>query len=904
MQGDQVQGDKIEHHYHGERPPSHNTAALQKHYLEWLFKNVTDVPLADIDPQIADMVTEKPDSRLTLDAIYTALLTISAEPPSQVKTPDSLSHERARPLPALAQLDRRHYLVLLGEPGSGKSTFVNFVTMCLAGALLDHPTVNLNLLTTSVSDGEEDELFDGDLELDEEEKDAPPHQPWRHGTLLPVRVTLQDFAARGLPADDDETVTGNHLWQFVAQELEQEGLGECVPHLKRHLTEQGGLLLLDGLDEVPETERRRRKIKEVVQGCTCLFPHCRILVTSRTYAYQTREWKLPGFAEATLAALSEPQVRYFVQRWYAYIRPLRGLSEQETLRHAADLNARIQDNPRLQDFAGRPLLLTLMTILHSSRGTLPERRVELYEETVRLLLHRWEWKKRTYTTTEGTRTTEYQSLLKLLGMDRNRILTVLEELAYEAHRAQPEGQESPARIQAGDLYAKLFNVSKEQRLDLTHIEHHLRNRAGILIAPTEGIYSFPHRSFQEYLAACHLTQQDTYPENIADLARDDPNRWREVVLLAAASIAKAGPMIWALVEALCYQSPDASKVGAADTWGALLAGQALVETAKMQTGSPRNQRKFNRVKDWLIAILTEQQPADTPFPAVERALAGNILAQLGDPRLGVGVHEDGLPDIVWCEVQAGKFLMGSDKTHDSEAYGDEQPQHTVMVSTYAISRYPVTIAQYQAFMEDGGYAEKVYWSDEGWEWKQQEDITGSETYGGTFNLANHPVVGVSWYEASAFCQWLTLCLRDAGELTNAQAVKLPTEAEWEKAARGDDGRIYPWGDENITPESANYNDTGLGTTSTVGCFPKDTSPYKCQDMTGNVWEWCLDWFAEDYYANSPKENPRGSDTGSVRVDRGGAWGDGAGSCRSACRNGNDPGDRGGSLGFRLLRTYS
>ncbi|MCP4173486.1 MAG: NACHT domain-containing protein, partial [Fuerstiella sp.] len=286
--------------------PVSESIMLQHHYLKWLFKKVTDVPLADIDPQIADMVTEKPDSRLTLDAIYTALLTISSEPQSRVKTSDSLSGERTRPIPALAQLDRHHDLVLLGGPGSGKSTFVNFVTMCLAGALLDHPTVNLNLLTTSVSDEEADEWRDGDSELDEQEEDAPPPQQWRHGKLLPVRVTLQDFAARGLPADGDETVTGNHLWQFVAQELEQEGLGECVPHLKRHLTEQGGLLLLDGLDEVPETERLRRAIKEVVQGCTCLFPQCRILVTSRTYAYQTREWKLPGFAEATLSAFSEP----------------------------------------------------------------------------------------------------------------------------------------------------------------------------------------------------------------------------------------------------------------------------------------------------------------------------------------------------------------------------------------------------------------------------------------------------------------------------------------------------------------------------------------------------------------------------------------------------------------------
>ena len=530
-----------------------------------------------------------------------------------------------------------------------------------------------------------------------------------------MRVTLQDFAARGVPEDDADAATGNHLWQFVARELENEGLGEWTPHLKRHLVNQGGLLLLDGLDEVPETDRLRRCIKQVVQGCTRLFPHCRILVTSRTYAYQTRAWKLPGFVETTLSAFTAQQIRYFVQHWYAYIRPLRGLSEQDALTQAEDLNAKIDANPRLQDFARRPLLLTLMTILHSSRGTLPDKRVELYEETVRLLLYRWEWKKRTYMTTDGTKATEYQSLLQILGLNRNSVLNCLEELAFEAHQAQPSGQDEPARIQAGALYAKLFRVSKDQQLDLVQVEHHLRNRAGILISPAEGLYAFPHRSFQEYLAACYVTRQDDYPDNIAELARKDPNRWREVVLLAAANIANAGPMIWSLVDALCYQNSDAPDVDTADAWGALLAGQALAETANLHTQTPRNQSKLRRVREWVAAILTEQQPV-IPFPAVERALAGNIMAQLGDSRPGVGLREDGLPDIEWCEVPAGGFTMGSND------YSDERPPHRVALSrSYALSRYPVTNAQYQAFVGDGGYTKhwQTCWSDEGWQWKEE-----------------------------------------------------------------------------------------------------------------------------------------------------------------------------------------
>ncbi|MCP4288866.1 MAG: formylglycine-generating enzyme family protein, partial [Gammaproteobacteria bacterium] len=219
----------------------------------------------------------------------------------------------------------------------------------------------------------------------------------------------------------------------------------------------------------------------------------------------------------------------------------------------------------------------------------------------------------------------------------------------------------------------------------------------------------------------------------------------------------------------------------------------------------------------MVAILTEQQPSETPFPVVERALAGNILAHLDDPRPGVGLREDGLPDIVWCDVPAGEFLMGSDPKKDKEASDWEQPQHEVRLSAYCIDRYPVTNAQYRAFVENGGYTERWQkcWTPEGWEWKEKKNVEGPNVWGGLFDLENHPVIGVSWYEAVAFCNWLTLCLREQGKLSDGQGIRLPTEAEWEKAARGHDGRIYPWGNEKITPELVNYGDTGLGATSAV-----------------------------------------------------------------------------------------
>ena len=232
-------------------------------------------------------------------------------------------------------------------------------------------------------------------------------------------------------------------------------------------------------------------------------------------------------------------------------------------------------------------------------------------------------------------------------------------------------------------------------------------------------------------------------------------------------------------------------------------------------------------------------------------------------------------------VPVGEFLMGSDE------YGDEKPRHRVYLDAFHIDKYEVTNAQFRAFVDGKGYERQEVWSPAGWQWRSQENVSAPSSWtDARWNEPRQPVVGVSWYEADAFCRF-------AGK-------RLPTEAEWEKAARGTDSRKYPWGDQ-WDASRANSTESKTGKTAAVGSYPGGVSPYGGHDMAGNVWEWVADWYDTTYYQRSPERNPRGPDAGQSRVLRGGAWYYLPIDLRSASRNDYSPDDRNYFIGFRCAR---
>jgi formylglycine-generating enzyme required for sulfatase activity len=268
-----------------------------------------------------------------------------------------------------------------------------------------------------------------------------------------------------------------------------------------------------------------------------------------------------------------------------------------------------------------------------------------------------------------------------------------------------------------------------------------------------------------------------------------------------------------------------------------------------------------------------------------------------------------IPLLEWIDIPAGEFTMGSDKSRDKAAFDDETPQHTETTAAYKIGKYPVTYGQYELFVAHAGYSERLFWTDEGWKWK--EDKTEPLYWNDPdWHKANHPVIGVTWYESFAFCSWLTAYLypdvwaeylryRATRALhTMPGLIRLPTEAEWEKAARWDAKRkvalIYPYGD-SYDPKRANTTDSKIGHTTSVTSYPNGVSPYGVFDMSGNVWNWCLTKWRGNYKTKAD-EDPSGT---SNRVVRGGSWYSNMQLTRAAYRDSWNPSDGSNYRGFRL-----
>lgn len=279
-----------------------------------------------------------------------------------------------------------------------------------------------------------------------------------------------------------------------------------------------------------------------------------------------------------------------------------------------------------------------------------------------------------------------------------------------------------------------------------------------------------------------------------------------------------------------------------------------------------------------VAVGTTAWGMDVGDVKQEWTASGKKLAQ---ERTKLPAHDD------MVLIPAGEFLMGSDKKVDHAAYLPEMPQRKVHLDAYEIDKYEVTTVQYLRYVLAHDMPPQVDWKFDGGNFQD--------------TMSNHPIMHVNWMQADAYCKWV--------------GKRLPTEAEWEKASRGEDGRIYPWGNQPAGLSRANFGRGGLSgpvrdrperlllypPIISVDKYDNAVSPYGLFQMVGNVAEWVADWYDKDYYKTAPNRNPKGPEKGTQKAFRGGGWIDSTPSVRTTQRNGTEPTTSMNWLGFRCAR---
>jgi formylglycine-generating enzyme required for sulfatase activity len=712
------------------------------------------------------------------------------------------SGARTGPVPLQEAMAAHRKLLVVGDPGSGKSTFLKRVA----------------------------------FDLSRDWKDSEPLPVRIEAAVLSTYIAMQH--GKTGPAD---AAAPEWIPLFLGAECEDKNRNLTADYFRARLKSGGCHVLIDGLDETPD-EPSRQRLAKLIHEAAAAFDGCRFVVTSRPEG----KVPIPGFEEALIADLEPEAIRAFLAKMAKQLYP-----EDETRERAfrEDLEAAVNGRREIRKMTRNPVMLTALAVLQHNNVKLPEKRVDLYGSILD-----WLSKQRA----------------KPGRMPAGDCLLRLRELALAMQNHEEGRQKQVALAWAGERLAKRF-TSRETAERFLRAE---QADSGIVVSRGMEI-AWWHLTFQEYLAALEIAGWEDADQYKLLLDGDDdainarrakasalppdfhparnltsaqPNiykpEWRETVLLYGGLLHNMGPRkVDALLKRVLDQmgvNPNlADRAKCVGLIGALLPD--LV-------GYTVPDQRYNESLRLVMDIFDAEKSKGVPFK--DRLAAAEALGQAGDPRLAKHQWVK-IPETrnYWIGAQ-GKDSKG--RNYDKEAYDDETPRQ-VNLAPFRIGKYPVTVAQYAAFVEDGLAPNR-----EPGNWEEQQEHQ------------NWPVVNVTWYQATAYCEW-------AGG-------RLPTEEEWERAARGPKGTKYPWGSADIDPSRANYSDSKIGHPTPVGLYPCGASAEGVHDMIGNVYEWTSsEWSA-------------GSGT---FVWRGGSFYDSRRDARSSYRYLNLPVGQDRDLGFRV-----
>jgi formylglycine-generating enzyme required for sulfatase activity len=612
---------------------------------------------------------------------------------------------------------------------------------------------------------------------------------------LPLLVPLRDFAK------DMDCGRGRRDWhrsdleQALAAWIDRSpppGLRGAL--VRDHLAAGSAFLLLDGLDEVAVSETRdgatvypRALLLSGLADALSAWESAgnRTLLTSRPYGLDEVGLTRLGLPRAPLEPLPEPLQELFVRRWFHTLgRPELAASLLEAVREREDLAPLVEN----------PMLLTAVCVLYDKGGRLPEDRYGLYKSIVEAVLH-----------------SRYPGDAR----EREPVARRLEAIAYGMHTGEPEtARATPAAeiswVETERLLADFAekNPSFGQGEVAAAVQREeLLTRSGLLLPRPSERAAFYHLSFQEFLAAQRIARRGERRVTDAIESRSAVPEWRPTLLfLFAAQVLQMDPE-WGLdLLGRLLERQDRAAVRANPAPAVFIAEALELCLAKRYQIPETLAEAFRRLS---------QDAIEDEVAVQARQTLGLCLGRLGDPRV-----LDLRDPRAYVEVPAGTYPYGElRKTVSIEA-------------AFWIGRYPVTNSQYRAFVDGDGYRQRKWWSEAGWAWLQEKAVIEPRYWRDRrWNGPNQPVVGVSFFEAEACCAW-------AGG-------RLPREQEWEAAARGREGSVYPWGDD-WDDGICNTDEAGLGRTSPVGLFPRSRqAQLGIEDLAGNVLEWCVTNYDDD-----------------------------------------------------------